>query len=568
MNYIKVSQDITTLEEMMYSFKPTKSQEKYNEISIFFTTWKFLPNKRKYLYLLFVSELISSIGMLGLLLESKILIIFSPLISLCIHFIREKYFIKQGYNARKKFVNLVYDYFDNLSYVERKRYENMTDFDDMVERTSRIICNIMDWGFPAIIKMIITSISCLIVFYSKGYLYLIPVSMGIYYTFYKFYIKKQRKKIQHIKINKRESYKKIIPLKQWILHLFQNRKRSVDNLLVNSNKIHELDRKYVLEWVKVSQMMNLISITISSIGLYFVNDFISLLIIKVVFDNFTSIINMISNFMNGLSNNMKDFDKFLIWYKESNGRETPYINLMIKFPLYINQIKIIYPNFSLKANHLQIDSNDKILLKGQTGAGKTQLVNSIQGLVHGSTISDVNDPRTIQHAFEYMNQQTRESIPSTGISLRDLLENETDNILIRDLLKVVMLDIKFCDKSSYDIKITELSGGEKMRLSLIFTLLETIKNNKQILILDEPEQGLDESTRRQVISNILNYLNIPIICIYHGSSLDLLKMPFNKIWLFEHKNSHTEVNQFNFINYKKSLIDEINNDISFYEKPN
>ena len=44
----------------------------------------------------------------------------------------------------EKFRTLVYDYFDNLSYAERKSYENMTDFDDMVERSSRVICNIMD----------------------------------------------------------------------------------------------------------------------------------------------------------------------------------------------------------------------------------------------------------------------------------------------------------------------------------------------------------------------------------------------------------------------------------------
>ena len=563
MNYVKVPQYISNLEDMMYPFHTTKSQEKDNEIGIFYTTWKFLPNKRKYFYFLLISELISSIGMLGLLLESKILIIFSPLVALCINLLREKYFIKQGYQARKKFRTLVYDYFDNLSYAERKSYENMTDFDNMVESSSRVICNIMDWGIPTITKMIITSISCLIVFYSKGYLYLMPLSVVIYYAFYKFYMKEQRKKLLNIRTDKRESNKKIIPLKRWISHLFQNRKRSVDDLLINSNKIDDLDERFVLEWVKVSQMMNLISILISSIGLYFVNDFVTLLIIKVVFDNFTNIVSMISNFTNGLSNNMKDFDKFLTWYKESNGRETPYVNSIVKFPLCINQVKIKYENFSLKAEELQIDSNDKILLKGQTGAGKTQLVNSIQGLVHGSTMSEISDPRTIQHAFEYMNQQTRESIPSTGLSLRDLLEGETDNTLIGDLLKVVMLDMKFSDKSSYDIKISGLSGGEKMRLSLVFTLLETIKKNKQLLILDEPEQGLDESTRRQVISNILNYLSIPIICIYHGSSLDLLKMPFNKIWLFDHKNTHTQVSQYNFINYKKKLIDEINNDIYF-----
>ena len=63
------------------------------------------------------------------------------------------------------------------------------------------------------------------------------------------------------------------------------------------------------------------------------------------------------------------------------------------------------------------------------------------------------------------------------------------------------------------------------------------------------------------IFKIEHRTDIPIICIYHGSSLDLLKMPFNKIWLFDHKNNHTEVSENNFINYKKKLIDEINEDI-------
>ena len=143
------------------------------------------------------------------------------------------------------------------------------------------------------------------------------------------------------------------------------------------------------------------------------------------------------------------------------------------------------------------------------------------------------------------------------MSLRDLLEGESDNLLIESLLQLVMLENRFPNIASYDIKVTGLSGGERMRLSLVFTLLETIKKKKQILILDEPEQGLDESTRRQVITNILNYLKIPVICIYHGSTLDLLKMPFNKIWMFDHANTHTEVIITDFINYKKKIIDDI-----------
>lgn len=559
--YQRLSQDIIDLEEIMYPFQNTKSQKEDNYLNIFYTTWAFIPNKRKYISFLLISEIIGTVGMIGLILESKFLVIISPLLSIIISISREKYFVEQGYKARKKFRMLVYDYFDNISYAERKSYENMTDFDDMVERSGQVICSIMDWGIPTITQMLVTSLSCLIVFYTKGYIFLLPSIVGIYFVFYKYYIKKKQNNLAVIRSDKRETNKKIIPIKRWISHLFQNRKRTVDELLLNSNKMDILDEKFILEWIHISQMMSLISIFISSLGLYFVKDFVTLLIIKVVFDNFTSIISMISNFTTSLNNNMKDFDKFLTWYNESSGREKPFSNSSIYFPIEVINIRIKYENFSLKSSPLQINDNDKILLKGQTGSGKTQLVNALQGLVSGANIKGIDDPRTIQSAFEYMNQQTREAIPSTGLSLRDLLEGESDNILIENLLRVVMLTNKFPNYISYDIKITGLSGGEKMRLSLVFTLLETIKKKKQILILDEPEQGLDEATRQQVITNILNYLTIPIVCIYHGSSLDLLKMPFNKIWLFDHKNTHTEVKETDFINYKKKLINKINNDI-------
>ena len=107
--------------------------------------------------------------------------------------------------------------------------------------------------------------------------------------------------------------------------------------------------------------------------------------------------------------------------------------------------------------------------------------------------------------MEYFLEQCLNSVFKAGrncnIEVFVVDNNSTDG-------SIAMLEEKFPDVDSYDINITGLSGGEKMRLSLVFTLLETIKKKKQILILDEPEQGLDEATRRQVITNILNYLDI------------------------------------------------------------
>lgn len=68
-----------------------------------------------------------------------------------------------------------------------------------------------------------------------------------------------------------------------------------------------------------------------------------------------------------------------------------------------------------------------------------------------------------------------------------------------------------------------------------------------------------DKTKENSYINILNYLKITVLCIYHGSSLDLLKMPFDKIWLFDHNNHNTKVTEANFTEYKRNLSGEIRN---------
>lgn len=557
-NILYLNQDIINLEQAMYSLHGKNND---NYLNIFYTTWRIIPCKKLYLSFILISEIIRTLGIFGLILQSKFIIIISPIIIIIINTIRDRYFIELSYKTRFIFRKLVYDYFDNLSYKQRKSYENMTDFHDMVDRTANIICSIMDWGIPTLIRLITISFTCFTVFYIKGYIFLLPLITFIYTIFYYLYINKKLNTILLIRDNKRIARKKYTPIKKWLLHLFQNRKRNIYHLLSNNLKIDNLDKQFEIEWFSINKKINLIPIIISTIGLYLVNDFFTLIIIKVIFDNFTNVVRLVSNFIKNFTNNMKDFDKFLSWYNDSQGREIQFINTnIITFPIYITNVKINYTHFTLNSTQLVINKYDKILLKGKTGSGKTELVNALQGLSYGANIKQIDDPRTLQHNIEYMNQHIRETIPSNGITLRTLLENENNDHLIKTLLKVVILDDKF-NNQNYDNFIQDLSGGEKMKLSLLFTLLETINKKKQILILDEPEQGLDQLSRCQIITNILNYLHIPVLCIYHGSSLDLLKMPFNKIWLFDHKNKNTQVYETNFKDYQNKFIDEINEEI-------
>ena len=82
----------------------------------------------------------------------------------------------------------------------------------------------------------------------------------------------------------------------------------------------------------------------------------------------------------------------------------------------------------------------------------------------------------------------RESIPSYGISLRDLLDGETDNELIIDLVNTVELSSKISNIYDIDNMMKDYSDGEKIKLSLVFTLWQVIRQNKRLLVLDEPNK--------------------------------------------------------------------------------
>ena len=60
----------------------------------------------------------------------------------------------------------------------------------------------------------------------------------------------------------------------------------------------------------------------------------------------------------------------------------------------------------------------------------------------------------------------------------------------------------------------KLSGGQKQRVGIA----RAIYLKRQILILDEATNSLDENTEKKILNNILNIKNRPIIFVSHKSS--------------------------------------------------
>lgn len=144
----------------------------------------------------------------------------------------------------------------------------------------------------------------------------------------------------------------------------------------------------------------------------------------------------------------------------------------------------------LNGFNLQLESGCRYALMGASGSGKTTLLNLLMGLEKPDSGSILKpDGLKISAVF----QENR------------LLENLTPAANIRlvadvSLQKIhqLLLDMGI-EPDSLDQPVKTYSGGMKRRVAIARALL----SDYDLLLLDEPYKGLDESTRQQVIAIVL-----------------------------------------------------------------
>lgn len=164
--------------------------------------------------------------------------------------------------------------------------------------------------------------------------------------------------------------------------------------------------------------------------------------------------------------------------------------------------KILFDDFNLN-----IDDGEFIVFHGNSGCGKTTLLNMLGGLEkpdNGSIIIDeidITHEKNLRHYYTY----------KVGFLFQNfaLLENKTvkqnlnliqkkarNNISIENVLSSVGLLDKI------DTKVYKLSGGEQQRVALARLMLKKC----DIILADEPTGSLD-SRNADIVMNILHKLN-------------------------------------------------------------
>lgn len=191
----------------------------------------------------------------------------------------------------------------------------------------------------------------------------------------------------------------------------------------------------------------------------------------------------------------------------------------------LNRIQFHYPNrqdIALKEFNLQIKAQHKVAVLGKTGSGKSTLLqllvrnyNPNQGniLLAGKPIEHYSENCLRQHIC-FLTQR----IHVFSDTLRNNLQLANPYPISDEKMKSVLSQVGLATLLEQGLVQwlgdggRPLSGGEQRRLGLARLLL----NDAPILLLDEPTEGLDRETERQILDLIFEHSqNKTLIMVTH-----------------------------------------------------
>ncbi|MFU0909061.1 ATP-binding cassette domain-containing protein [Mesomycoplasma ovipneumoniae] len=202
-----------------------------------------------------------------------------------------------------------------------------------------------------------------------------------------------------------------------------------------------------------------------------------------------------------------------------------------------NLTKKIDDRFIFSSLNLEIPSNKVTFVVGESGIGKTTLINLIAGFTK-------KDSGNITF-FDENGSEIKKPLVDVVFQDFNLIEKITsnDNILIGNNVINKLLDKNALNQNAnlmsikteqLEQKVNNLSGGERQRIAI----LRSLSRDSSFILLDEPTRNLDIENAKIVFENLANISkNKTILVVSHN--LDLAKKYADKIVYIE-KNKITE----------------------------
>lgn len=212
----------------------------------------------------------------------------------------------------------------------------------------------------------------------------------------------------------------------------------------------------------------------------------------------------ISTNLQELRKSLPDSDKLKFGFDDSHLHRG-------KIILKAEQVQFTYSETNLwnESQSFQINSGERIAIKGDNGSGKTTLIQLILGNrepTEGRIFRSLDQSVYIDQDYSLINNQLTVFDQASKFNQTGLLEHEVKT----------RLDYFLFDKNDWDKPCSVLSGGERMRLILCCLALGT--KAPDLIVLDEPTNNLDLESVEILTAAIREYAGT-VIVVSHDETL-------------------------------------------------
>jgi len=429
----------------------------------------------------------------------------------------------------------------------------------------------LDWGIFEIINFASSVTVCGYMFYKEDISLYGLILLGIVILVYTFFIKNKQKEYTKKTKETRNLRDEInVRNKVDMTRLMANIPGAKENLLRDRRRLNEME----MERNNIWKVIRYRSSFAGNIG-YFVFPFVDIsfdifALMNVVFGKFANSVSNIINFVNRYETYQSDLNAFYELIDKVEIEEE-FKQLEFKNEYVIKKEAFKDHGKNTKKKILAFSSlvdfvlgfKSRILLIGESGAGKTQILKMIIGLgLKYLKVESGGETKNYRDMFVVCSQHLGENQDVNKQTIRYLCGGIEDSERIlkcirtvcgeKIMMKIVTalkykakeagevlplvnweekaLDVKLCDifsdtkgKGKNKEKLTgELSGGERSRLVLASCLVR-VEEYKHCIVLDEPTADLDPVTAYRVIFNIFQmFPNNPIILILHYQTPELI----------------------------------------------
>ncbi len=170
-----------------------------------------------------------------------------------------------------------------------------------------------------------------------------------------------------------------------------------------------------------------------------------------------------------------------------------------------------------------LERQDKLGIIGENGIGKSTLIKTLTGLIHPLSGKYIYGDRVSIGYFS----QNFENLDNNNTVYEEI--NKAYPSMTPNEIRTLLGSFEFTGEDVFK-KINDLSGGEKVKLSLC----KILNNKPNLLILDEPTNHLDIISK-DTIEKILTNYNGTIIMVSHDRYL--INNVCNKLLVFENNEA-------------------------------